>query len=245
MALIEVRELGYCYPEDGYCVLDNINFDIAAGEKVVLLGGNGCGKSTLLKILNGLIFATTGMYSYQGQVISRAALARSNFSRCFRREVVFLFQHPDAMLFNPTVYDEIAFGPRQAGLDEIDARVRHWADVLGLSAHLATPPFRLSGGEKQKTGLAALLALEPQVLLLDEPSANLDPRSSAWLLDFLQELPITQIVTTHHLGLADALSERTLVLAENHRLIYDGSIQALLNDEEKMLEGNLIAPPRL
>jgi cobalt/nickel transport system ATP-binding protein len=242
MALIDICDVVYRYPEEGDTVLDGVSFSVDAGEKIVLLGGNGCGKSTLLKILNGLIFPNSGTYHYQHHAITRAALDKTQFSRCFRREVVFLFQHPDAMLFNPTVYDEIAFGPRQAGLDDIDARVRHWAAALGLSRHLDAPPFRLSGGEKQKIGLAALLVLEPQVLLLDEPTANLDPRTTAWLIDFLQKLPMTHIITTHHLSLAAALGERTLVLAEHHRLIYDGSIEYLLQNEGLMIAGNLIAP---
>jgi cobalt/nickel transport system ATP-binding protein len=111
---------------------------------------------------------------------------------------------------------------------------------LGVEAHLKRPPFQLSGGEKQKVCLAALLALEPQVLLLDEPTANLDPRSTGWLVDFLQDLSVTSVATTHNLSLAGELGDRVLVLSEAHRLIFDGRMEDLLGDEEKLLAANLV-----
>ena len=151
-----------------------------------------------------------------------------------------LFQNPDAMLFNPTVADEIAFGPRQLGLSDLDDRVRHWAGLLRLEALLGRTPFSLSGGEKQRVCLAALLALEPRVLLLDEPTANMDPRSTGWLIDFLADLRQTALVTTHNLSLAGELGERCLVLGEDHRLIYDGEIGAFLRDGDALLAANLV-----
>jgi cobalt/nickel transport system ATP-binding protein len=221
-------------------VLRDINLSLRAGEKVVLLGCNGSGKSTLLKILNGLIAPTAGRVIYLNEEITPARLKHPALHRRFRGEVALLFQNPDAMLFNPTVFDEIAFGPRQLGLSDIDARVRHWAALVGVEAHLARPPFGLSGGEKQKVCLAALLALEPKVLLLDEPTAALDPRSTGWLIDFLSGLSVTTLTTTHNLSLAPELGSRALVLGEDHRLIYDGPIQALLNDIEKLAAANLV-----
>jgi cobalt/nickel transport system ATP-binding protein len=237
--MIKVESLSYTYRE-GRAALRDVSFDIAAGERVVLLGANGCGKSTLLKILDGLLFAGEGSYCFAGRMITRRALADRTFHRDFRRKVALLFQHPEAMIFNPTVYDEIAFGLRQLEVADLDARVRRWASVFGLSAHLETPPFDLSGGEMQKLCLAALLALEPDLLLLDEPTANLDPRSTGWLIDLLQDLDLTTLVTTHNLSLARELGERTLVLAEDHTLIYDGRLEGLLGDEQKLLEANLV-----
>jgi cobalt/nickel transport system ATP-binding protein len=221
-------------------VLTDINLTLRAGEKSVLLGSNGSGKSTLLKILNGLIAPTAGQVIYQNAEITPARLKEPALHRRFRGEVAMLFQNPDAMLFNPTVFDEIAFGPRQMGLSDIEARVRHWADQVGVSAYLTRPPFSLSGGEKQKVCLAALLVLEPKVLLLDEPTAALDPRSTGWLIDFLSELPVTTLTTTHNLSLAPELGSRALVLGEDHRLIYDGPIPVLLNDMAKLTAANLV-----
>lgn len=221
-------------------VLSDISFAIRPGEKIVLLGCNGSGKSTLLKILNGLIAPSAGRYVYGREEISPARLKTPELHRRFRSEVALLFQNPDAMLFNPTVFDEIAFGPRQLGLADLDGRVRRWADQVGVSAHLDRPPFSLSGGEKQKVCLAALLALEPKVLLLDEPSAALDPRSTGWLVDFLSGLPVITLTTTHNLSLAPELGSRALVLGEDHRLIYDGDIQPLLSDMERLTAANLV-----
>ncbi len=236
--MIELERLGHDF--DGNTVLEDISFTLSPGEKVVLLGVNGSGKSTLLKILNGLIFPTRGCWRYKGREITAGALKEKAFSRSFRREAVLLFQSPEAMIFNPTVYDEIAFGPRQLGMKDVGDRVRHWAGQVGVEKYLRRPPFELSGGEKQKVCLAALLVLEPELLLLDEPAANLDPRSSGWLVDFLQDLQVTTLVTTHNLSLGSELGERTLVLSETHRLIYDGAIDDLLNDSDKLIEANLV-----
>jgi cobalt/nickel transport system ATP-binding protein len=221
-------------------VLRDIRFTLRASEKTVLLGCNGSGKSTLLKILNGLIPPTAGRFLYQNEEITAARLKQPALHRRFRGAVALLFQNPDAMLFNPTVFDEIAFGPRQMQLPDIEARVRHWAQQVGVENRLSQPPFSLSGGEKQKVCLAALLALEPKVLLLDEPTAALDPRSTGWLIDFLSSLPVTTLTTTHNLSLAPELGSRALVLGEDHRLIYDGPIQALLSDMDRLAAANLV-----
>jgi cobalt/nickel transport system ATP-binding protein len=236
--MIELDRLGYDF--DRRAVLDDISFSVTPGEKVVLLGVNGSGKSTLLKILNGLIVPARGCWRYKGREITSRAMKDKDFSRTFRREAVLLFQSPEAMIFNPTVFDEIAFGPRQLGLEDLEDRVNHWAARVGVEKFLKRPPFELSGGEKQKVCLAALLVLEPQLLLLDEPTANLDPRSTGWLVDFLQDLDVTTLVTTHNLSLGSELGERTLVLSEEHRLIYDGRIDDLLADRDKLIEANLV-----
>ena len=237
-SVIELTAVSHCY--NGNAALVEVSFTVASGEKVVLLGANGTGKSTLLRIMDGLIAPTSGIYRYKGEPIDPQRLRASPLNRRFRREVALLFQNPDAMLFNPTVYDEIAFGPRQLGLSDVDARVRHWAGVMGLSPHLGRLPFSLSGGEKQKLALAALLAVEPELLLLDEPAAALDPRSTGWLIDFLAELPITVITTTHNLSLAPELGSRALVLGEDHRLIHDGPIEPFLADQAKLVAANLV-----
>lgn len=236
--MLEAIEVGYRLA-DGQEILGAIDLRLGRGEKVVLLGANGTGKSTLLKVLNGLLPPSTGTVAYDGRVIDRAALREAAFHQRFRREVVLLFQNPDAMLFNPTVFDEIAFGPRQLGLDDVDERVHHWAGELGVARLLGRTPFGLSGGEKQRVCLAALLVLEPKVLLLDEPTANMDPRSTGWLVDFLADLNQTTLVTTHNLSLAGELGDRGVVLGEDHRLFYDGPIQCFLGDQDRLAAANL------
>jgi cobalt/nickel transport system ATP-binding protein len=236
--MLAVEGVSYAYA--GGPVLDSVTFTVERGEKIVLLGTNGCGKTTLLKCLNGLLYPSRGKILYNGDFVTRTSLKDRAFHARFRSEVVFLFQNPDAMLFNPTVYDEIAFGLRQLQQEDIGETVRRWSDLFGLTPKLDQPPFQLSNGEKQKVCLAALLALEPKLLLLDEPTANLDPRSTGWLIDLLGGLDTTAIVTTHNLSLASELGTRTLLLSEAHRLIYDGEIGALFEDTGKLMEANLV-----
>jgi cobalt/nickel transport system ATP-binding protein len=221
-------------------ILKNVSFQIREGEKVVLLGTNGSGKTTLLKILNGLLYPANGRCFYKSLRLNKSNLKNKQVQMMFRKEVVLLFQNPESMIFNPTVYDEIAFGLRQLGGEDIDGKVRHWAGLVGVSRYLHRPPFQLSSGEKQKVCLAALLALEPKLLLMDEPTAKLDPRSTGWFVDFLQDLDVTTLVTTHNLTLAAELGDRTMVLSENHELIYDGPLDLLLKDQDKLLEANLL-----
>ncbi len=237
--LLVLRNITHLY--SGKSVLDDITLDITSGERIVILGANGCGKSTLLKIMNGLIAPAAGQVFFDGQEISPKALkSNSQLQRHFRQNVCLLFQNPDAMIFNPTVYDEIAFGLRQLQMLQLDERVRHWAEQVGVSALLERSPFSLSGGEKQKVCLASLLALEPKVLLMDEPTSAMDPRATGWLVDFLAGLSITMVTTTHNLSLAPELGSRTLVFSEDHKLIYDGAIAPLFNDLSILTQANLV-----
>jgi cobalt/nickel transport system ATP-binding protein len=235
--MIQVENLNHRYGDQA--TLLDIGFLLAPGEKAVLLGANGCGKSTLLKILDGLIAPSEGRYLYDGEPITPLRLKAGGLRRRFRQEVALLFQNPDVMLFNPTVADEIAFGPRQLGLPDVADRVAHWAGQTGVTPLLQRTPFSLSGGEKQKVALAALLAVEPKLLLLDEPTAALDPRSTGWLVDFLAGLKQTVLCTTHNLSLAPELAPRALVLGEDHRLLFDGPIERFLSDEAGLIQANL------
>jgi cobalt/nickel transport system ATP-binding protein len=237
--MIEVRGLGFAYP-GGAPILAGLDFRLAPGEKALLLGANGAGKSTLLKLLDGLLFSRDGEIRYDGRPLDRAALRERDFRRRFRAEVGLLFQRPELMFFNPTVRDEIAFGPRQLGLADADARAAHWAAAVGLTAELERPPFRLSGGQQQRLGLACLFALEPRLLLLDEPTAHLDPPATGWLVDALAASPASVLVSTHRLGLAPELGERALLLSPAGRLLYDGPLEPLLADGERLLAAGLL-----
>lgn len=224
---------------DGCPGLVGIDLHIEAGQKVVLLGSNGCGKSTLLKLLAGVLAPASGRVLYEGRCVHEGLRERA-FRRRFRREVGLLFQQADAMLFNATVLEEIAFGPRQHGLADADERARDWAARVGLDAVLERAPWTLSAGQRQLVGLASLLVLDPRLLLLDEPTAALDPRSSGWLVDFLQDLPQTLVVATHNLSLASELGRRCLVLGEDHTLIHDGEALAAGRDRDVLLRANLL-----
>jgi cobalt/nickel transport system ATP-binding protein len=236
--MIELEAVSVLLPS-GRKVLDNISCRIDAGEKLVLLGANGSGKSTLLKLMNGLLDASSGAVRWHGEAISRQRLRGREFARNFRGRNVLLFQHPEAMLFNATVAEEIAYGPRRLGLPEVDARVGRYAAELGLSDLLTLPPFELSGGEKQKLALAALLVLEPDLLLLDEPTAHLDPRAVAWLVDWLLDAPQAALISTHNLSLARELASRCLVLGPAGTLLFDGPLVEALKDMDLLVAANL------
>ena len=237
--MIELDGIRYAWP-DTPPALDGVSLRVREGEKLVLLGANGSGKSTLLKLLNGLVTPQAGDYRYDGEEVTPARLESGAWARRFRSEVVLLFQHPEAMLFTPTVRDEIAYGPRQLGLADAEARAGRWLAALGLDALAGKAPFALSGGQKQKVALAAILALEPRLLLLDEPVASLDPRASGWLVDFLLDCGKTVIVSTHNLSMAAELGERCLVLGEGGRPLYDGPLQAALRDRALLEAANLV-----
>jgi cobalt/nickel transport system ATP-binding protein len=225
----------------GRAVLRELSFSVAAGERVVLLGVNGCGKTTLLKTLDGLVFPTAGRITYGGEPLTARRLDQPDFRRRFRGEVGLLFQNVDAMLFNPSVADEIAFGPRQLGLPDVDARVERWAREFDVTPFLERPPFELSGGEKKRVALAAIMAMGPKVLLLDEPTANLDPASSARLVDLIAGLTgVTVVVSTHNLTVVEELGSRALLLApERPGILYDGPSTALVADERLLVESGL------
>ena len=226
--MIELRNVTFRWPDEPV-VLGNVSLQIRPGEKVVLLGANGCGKSTLLKLLNGLLDPEQGTLWWKGAQITRAALREPGRAAAFRRACVLLFQHPEAMLFNPTVRDELAYGPRQLGLPDIDARVARWAEELALMPLLDKPPFLLSGGQKQKLALGCLLALDPELLLLDEPSTSLDPATVGWLVDTLIHSDKTLVIATHNLSLAAELGERCIVLGLQGEILFDGPIRMALS----------------
>ena len=179
-----------CFAYDSTPVLKHFSTEIADGEFVVIKGDNGCGKSTLLNIINALEFAEIGTYTFDGTVIDKKAMKNEQFAKAFHQKIGYVFQNTDAQLFCSSVYDEIAFAPRQMQLDEAEVAKRV-EDILKLTGteHLKErAPFHLSMGEKKKVAVASVLAMNPQVLILDEPMNFLDKKSRLWLVEFLNQM---------------------------------------------------------
>jgi cobalt/nickel transport system ATP-binding protein len=236
--MIELKNLSFSWPGEAK-LLENLSLRVRPGEKVVLLGANGCGKSSVLKLMNGLLAPQQGEVLWKGETLTRATLRQGNRATAFRRACVLLFQHPEAMLFNPTVRDELAYGPRQLGLADIAARVARWSEELGLGPLLDKPPFLLSGGQKQKLALACLLVLDPELLLLDEPSASLDPATVGWLVDTLVHSDKTLVIATHNLSLAAELGERCIVLGQKGQILFDGPTRMALSGTDLLEQAGL------
>ena len=243
-ALLELDSAGYDYAVD-IPALAGLSLAVAPGERVVILGANGCGKTTLLKLLAGLLFPQRGRYRAFGREITESLLSRDPFGSFFRKEVGVLFQNVDAQLFNPTVEDEIAFGPLQLKDPPGDVRrtVRESLDRFGLRGLAGRPPFALSGGEKKKVALAAMLAVNPQVLLLDEPTAGLDPRSSRILVDLILEAQgqgKTVVTSTNDLHIVPEIAGRVVVFGEDRRILASGTPEVILQDRAILRAANLI-----
>jgi cobalt/nickel transport system ATP-binding protein len=235
---LEVRDLRYRYAADGVEALRGVSFAIAPGECVGLIGPNGAGKSTLLWHLNGLLPDNP-----DGTVLIYGDPITSNNLPDVRRRVGLLFQDPNDQLFCPTVYEDVAFGPQQLGLSDMDLRARV-ADALktaGLSGFEKRAPHHLSGGEKRLVCLAGVLACQPDILVLDEPTSNLDPRSKRDLKQLLASLPLTRLIATHDLELVVELCPRVILLDQG-QIVAQGPTLDLLSNEPLMLAHDLERP---
>ncbi|HEY2595851.1 MAG TPA: ABC transporter ATP-binding protein [Chloroflexota bacterium] len=222
--------------------LDGLDLDIAFGERIALLGANGSGKSTLLKMLDGVIAPSRGSLRALGRDVAAVADGQDAFS--FHREVGLVFQDPDIQLFSATVLDDVAFGPLQLGLDqhEVKARCDAALDQMDI-AHLADrAPFELSGGEKKRAAIASVLSLGPRVLLLDEPTAALDPRSKWVLVNLIRRLgdDHTIVTATHDLDIVPLIANRAVVLGETRRVLASGTPEEILANRDLLIEANLI-----
>jgi len=219
--LVRVRRLRYRY-EDGTEALRGVDFVLDAGETVALLGPNGSGKTTFLLHLNGLLRGE-GTVEVGGEVVADRTV------HAIRRRVGFLFQDPDEQLFLPTVLEDVAFGPRQLGLEEAASRDRAARSLrqVGLEKGWDKPPYHLSAGEKQRAALAGILAMEPELLVLDEPTTHLDPRGKKQLAVLLRSLPQAKIVVTHDLAFARMLARRAAYF-EGGRIEADGPIEEII-----------------
>ena len=224
--------LSVTYP-DGTKALDSVSFSLAEGESAVLAGANGAGKSTL-------ILASVGVLPSAGTVRSAGILLEKKNLAELRRKTGVLFQNPDDQLFSATIYDDVAFAPRSAGLSakETDARVNAALALLGIEYLKDRTPLRLSGGEKRLAALASVIAMEPSVLLFDEPTAFLDPRARRELIKILNGLPQTKLIATHDLAFAEAVSTRAIVLKKG-TLFADGAAHDILQNEKLLEESGL------
>ncbi len=240
--IYEVREVSYRYPT-GKMALEDISMDIYRGEIVAIVGPNGAGKTTLLKILDGLIFPQKGEIRFMGKRITEDVLTNEKDMEWFRSKVGFLFQNPDIMLFSPTVLEDVAFGPLH--LYEKEKALAMTEDImkkLGIYHLKDRHPYNLSGGEKKKASIAAVLALDPDVVLLDEPTRDLDLRNRNYILNLIRELRDTGktvVMATHDLR-AIRLADRCYVI--NRKLIFGGRPRELFSREDILEEANLEIP---
>ena len=217
MNLIKLENISFAYEPEGDEVFKDFSFHADRGEAIILMGGNGSGKSTLFNLLNGLIFPQKGQYYFEDVLINREYMDNNAHSKLFHKKVGYLFQNPDVMLFNGRVYDEIAFGPRQMGLDdkEVERRTTDCLKLFGIEELAPKAPYHLSAGQKKKVAFASVISLNPEVLILDEPLAGLDAQTSQELVNFLTELKAagkTIIAATHNADFAAAFGDRTVLL---------------------------------
>ena len=220
-----LHDVAFSYP-DGHPALDGVSLVVAPGERVAVLGPNGAGKSTLCLHLNGVLRAQRGTVEVGGLRVERRDLSE------VRRRVGLVFQDPDDMLFLPTVAEDVAFGPSNLGLGraEVTRRVDAALAMVGMEAHRDRPPHHLSFGQRRRVAAAAALSMDPQVLVLDEPSANLDPRARREFAEILARLDLTLLLVTHDLPYALELCERAVVM-DAGRIVADGPTRALLADD--------------
>ncbi|MDI6799777.1 MAG: ABC transporter ATP-binding protein [Actinomycetota bacterium] len=221
---VEIRDLKYSYP-DGTVALKGIDIDIEHGQSIALLGANGAGKSTFALHLNGSLKG-------DGRVmIFGLPIAKNNLME-IRRRVGLVFQDPDDQLFSSTVFDDVAFGPVNMGLSPNDVRKRVLAALssVGMEGFEERPPYHLSFGQKKRVAIATALSMEPDMLVLDEPTSNLDPRGKGKIIEIIEGLPITKLIITHNLDEAKRLCERAVIMSGG-KIVADGEASAILSDE--------------
>ncbi|MEW5812878.1 MAG: ABC transporter ATP-binding protein [Actinomycetota bacterium] len=235
-AAVHVEDLHYTYP-DGHVALAGVDLDIAHGERVALLGPNGAGKTTLMLHLNGVLSASRGRVEIGGTPVVRSTL------REIRRRVGLVFQDPDDQLFMPTLAQDVAFGPANFGLRgaELEKRVAEALEAVSMSELAARSPAHMSGGQRRRAALATVLACAPEVLVLDEPSANLDPVARRELAETLAGLEATMVIVTHDLPYAAQLCTRAVIM-DHGAVVADGLIGEVLSDADLLAAHRLELP---
>lgn len=242
--MIELNNVCYSY-DNGIAALKNINLNITTGEAVAFIGPNGSGKSTLMKLINGLVLPSSGTYCFDRTVITAKKLQDNQFSKSFHKRIGFVFQNSEAQLFCSSVYDEIAFGPRQMGMseEEVAGRVTDVLNLLKIYELKDRQPYHLSGGEKKKTAIACVLVLNPEVLVFDEPMNGLDPKTKRFLKKLMIDLKDAGkniLCSTHDFDYVNGIFNRAVVFSSEHSIIRDGSYDEIINDESFLYENNII-----
>jgi cobalt/nickel transport system ATP-binding protein len=225
--------------------LCELDIQIKQGQKICIIGANGCGKSTFLQILDGLIFADKGTVNFCGQQLNEKIYGNAKFSQEFRRKVGFIFQNSDVQLFCPTVKEDIVFGPLNLGFEknEIQKRLEKLVSTLNIAELLNRPPHQLSIGEKRKVAIASTLIIDPEILILDEPTAGLDPLVTRNIIDLLIEennSGKTIITATHDLHIVEEIADLVYVFGRERRVVKFGSPENILNDTPLLQENNLV-----
>lgn len=234
-----VKDLAFAYP-DGNQALYGVNLKVGRGERVALLGPNGAGKTTLVMHLNGILPTMQGSVEIAGKTVDaqdKAGLLE------IRHRVGIVFQDPDDQLFMPTVGEDVAFGPYNAGIrgEELEIRVREALNLVGMFEFKDRPPHHLSFGQRRRVAVATVLAMKPEILVMDEPSSNLDPASRRELADIVRSLDITLLMVTHDLPFALELCERSVILSGGI-IVADGSTSEILADTELLAKHRLELP---
>lgn len=234
--VLDVRRVAFAYP-DGRQALFGVDLMVSRGERVALLGPNGAGKTTLVLQLNGILVPGAGDIHVTGLQVRKEHL------REIRRRVGIVFQDPDDQLFMPTVWEDVAFGPANLGLrgEKLAQRVREALAAVGMDALASRPPHHLSFGQRRRVAVATVLAMEPEILVLDEPTSNLDPAARRELAEVLQGLDLTTLIVTHDLPYALELCPRSVVMNEGV-IVADGHTAKILADAELMRANRLELP---
>lgn len=241
---IELKNIHYSY-FGKIPALISVDMNIKKGEMFCIIGQNGSGKSTLLNIINGLVFPEKGEFFFEGNLVNEHVLKDKKVNASFRKKMAYIFQNPDIQLFCNSVLDELMFAPLQLNfsLEEAEKRAIETLAALGIENLKDRSVLSLSGGEKKKVAIASVLTMNPEILLVDEPLAGLDPKTQTFFIELLLELNRagkTIVFTTHHLDLVDHLQPHVAVLSEDHRIEKTGSASEILNDEKFLISVNLI-----
>ncbi|MBU3202466.1 energy-coupling factor ABC transporter ATP-binding protein [Clostridium estertheticum] len=241
--MIKLENISFTYKNK--TALDNVNVHIKEGESIAIIGPNGSGKSTVLKLLNGIIFSSQGKYMFDNNEINEHTLKDTKVLKLFHKKLGFVFQNSDAQLFCSTVFEELAFGLMQMELPEgeVNKRVRDCLNLLNIDKLKDEHPYNLSGGEKKRVAIASVLAMNPDVITLDEPMNGIDPKGKRFLKELLIDLNKcgkTIICATHDFEYIEGVFDRAIVFSEDHKIIRDDKYEKIINDLDFLRKYNII-----